>query len=485
MDVCSRFVVFAILFSIAVYAFAQDPALIDDQPITAVDEQAGYDAGVIPSGSAILSQEQIESIVQNYLDRQKVDAPTTAPSPPPAPKKAFPDMKMTGFFQLDAARFSQDAASRATLGDVQDGLGFRRARLAATGNIAERTSYMFEFDLAQGQARFVDVWGQYSDTPLGNVRIGRFRQPFGMTELTSVRDLPFLERPSLFALAPFRQTGVMFFDTALNDRMTWAFSGFRTISDNFGNVYGDNGGYGTAERITFLPMDCGDEGLVHIGLDHSYLDPARNLLQYASQDEVFVGQNPNFGPGGFSVSPLTSVPPFLQTGVFPVDHINLFNVEAAASMGRAVVQSEMRWSNLNLPSGNNVTIPGAYLDLRYMLTGEVIPYNRTNGVFTRPTPRRPVNLRCGDLGAWELNAQVSYLDFNPLFGLPGLDVSTTPPTATTIGPARRMTNTTLGTIWYLNSHSKIHTQYIHTDLDDITIGPSVTHTVASMIQFDF
>ncbi len=123
-----------------------------------------------------------------------------------AKEDEFPSIKVSGFFQLDAGYFSQDAANKETLGDIDDGLGFRRARLAAKGNVAEDTSYIIEFDIAQSQARFVDVWMQQNDTRIGNVRIGRFRQPFGMSELTSVRELPFLERPLSFTQSPFRQT---------------------------------------------------------------------------------------------------------------------------------------------------------------------------------------------------------------------------------------------------------------------------------------
>ena len=156
--------------------------------------------------------------LQNQLDELR--AAQNSPPPTKEEKKTFPDFKVTGFFQLDSAYFDQSDESVATLGDIQDGTGFRRARIAATGNLTERASYLMEFDFAQAQARFVDVWGQIKESPLGNVRIGRYRQPFGMSELTSVRELPFLERPTIFALSPFRQTGIMLFDTADDEQMT-------------------------------------------------------------------------------------------------------------------------------------------------------------------------------------------------------------------------------------------------------------------------
>lgn len=175
----------------------------------------------------------------------------------------------------------------------------------------------------------------------------------------------------------------MLFDTAIDEQMTWAVSGFRTLADNFGNVYGDSGGYGTAERFTGLLVDRGDCGIVHVGLDHSFLQPARDELRYATQDEIFVGQQPGFGPAGLSVFPIVGVPPFVNTGVFRVENANLFNVEGAVSLGRGLIQTEYRWSNLDLPTGENVTVHGGYAQARYLLTGEVIPYKRGAGVFGR------------------------------------------------------------------------------------------------------
>ena len=205
---------------------------------------------------------------------------------------SFPTVKVTGFFQLDSAWFTQDETNLLTLGDIDDGLGFRRARFAATGNVAQDISYVFEFDIAQSQARFVDVWLQASNTRFGNVGIGRYRQPFGMSEQTSIRDLPFLERPVTFTQSPFRQTGVMLFDTRADELGTWAISGYRFLSDNFGNVFSDSGGYGMVARLTAVPFEFGENRLLRLGADYSYNEPGRGVVQFVSTNEVFVGQNP-------------------------------------------------------------------------------------------------------------------------------------------------------------------------------------------------
>jgi phosphate-selective porin OprO/OprP len=387
--------------------------------------------------------------------------PEDVPEEPPQ----FPTFKVTGFFHLDSGFYHQSPLNIETLGDIEDGTGFRRARLGVTGNVSEDTSYMMEYDFAQFQGRFVDVWMQFANTPAGNVRIGRFRQPFGMTELTGVRDLPFIERPTLFALAPFRQT-----DVSPSERMTWAIAGYRFLSDNFGNVYGDSGGFGMATRVTALPIDWGDEQLLHLGFGYSYNDPARNEVQFASTNEFFVGQNPNLGPGGLSVLPVVGVPPFVTTGAMPTDHVSMLNVEAATNWGGLVVQSEARWAVVDLESGESNTFPGAYIHARYVLTGEKIPDNRATGTFGRVKPTRSARPSCGEWGAWEIAARLSYLDLNG-DGLPG--------------PGRSLTDTTLGLNWYVNNFTKFQFNWIHADLRDLTVGHSYAETFAVRGQIDF
>lgn len=384
----------------------------------------------------------------------------------------FPSVDVTGFFHLDSAWFSQDELNRTVLGDINDGLGFRRARLAARGNVTEDISYIMEFDFAQSQARFVDVWLQVNKTRLGNVRIGRYRQPFGMSELTSVRELPFLERPVTFTQSPFRQTGVMLFGTQPNDSGTWAISGYRFLSDNFGNVFADSGGYGLASRLTRVALEWGENRLFHMGVDYSYNDPGRGVVQLVSTNEVFVGQNPNLGPAGLSVLPIEGVTPFVNTGELDADNVQLFNAELALALGRMAIQSEARWVRVQQPTGNTALFPGAYAQVRYMLTGENIPYSKKNGVFGRVVPLRDWKPVGGSgspgLGALELTGRVSHIDLNDA-GING----------------RRLTDFTVGCNWYWNRYTKLQFNWIHSRLDDNSFGLSRANAFAIRAQLDF
>jgi phosphate-selective porin OprO/OprP len=134
----------------------------------------------------------------------------------------------------------------------------------------------------------------------------------------------------------------------------------------------------------------------------------------------------------------------------------------------------MRWTNVNLPGNSNSSIPAFYLHGRYMLTDDVIPYNRSGGVFGRVTPKSPFSLAKGQWGAWEATAQVSHIDLNDLASQPQVP-----------GPGRRMTNFSTGLNWYLQTNAKMHFEFINSQLNDRVQGNSDTNVYAAMIQFDF
>ncbi|GAA4431232.1 porin [Bremerella cremea] len=445
---------------------------------------------IVPDSDVELRLSQLEAEIQ--MLRNQVNTPSTGTVPAqeagwvvnadnilvpcvdcaPADKKKYPTVQLTGFFHLDSVWFGQSGNNLATVGDLQDGWDFRRARLAGKGNLAEDWSYIMEFDFAASQATFVDLWVTYSNAPLlQNIRIGRWRQPYGMDELTSIREIPFLERSSSFSMAPFRQTGIGFFGNNEAESVTWASSVFRYPSDGFGDNAGDDGGYAGAGRITALPFyACEGEQLIHVGADYYYANPSRNSVRFASQPEIQVvdtAPNPNI-----------SVPPFVDTGNVPVDYVDSFNVELAAKYGRLVMQSEARWTTLNQRGGGPTqTIEGAYAQVRYSLTGESLQYNKKSAVFGRVVPFHDFDPYCGYWGAWELAARYSFVDFNGDW----LSANTPP----SPGPGRQMNDATLGLNWYVNAHTKFQFNYINSRLNDPTLGVSSADIYAMRCQIDF
>lgn len=425
-------------------------------------QQTGADDFAAETAATLLPESNIELAGHELYCETDVDTCFSHP------QSKFPTFIVSGFFHADLVGFNQDNLNKTTVGDLENGGDFRRARVAFKGNVTEDISYIMEFDFAETIPLFADVWVNFTHVPgLGNIRIGRWRQPFGMSELTSIRELPFLERSTLFTFTPFRQTGVGFFNHNADESATWALSGFRYPSNGFGNNVGDGGGWGLSGRATLLPVynNHGEE-LVHLGANYMYTEPSMDVLRFASQPEIQVAQT----TGGLLPAPLTAVPFFVNTGAMSVQNTNTFGLELAGAIGGVYLQSEARWAMVNMLDGSSETFPGAYAQARYILTEEKLPYNKSGGVFGRVVPDEAFSFSGGGLGAWELAARWSYIDLNG---------------ANLAGPGRRLNDLTFGLNWYLNKFTKFQFNYIHAFLDDPVLGKSDADVAAVRAQLDF
>ena len=124
----------------------------------------------------------------------------------------LPSVEVHGVFQADSGWFSQNVASRKAVGDIQDGVDFRRARLSANGALAENMNYFLQMDFAfQGRPTFTDLWFEVTKVPVvGNVRIGQWKQPFSLEVVSSFRYTTFAERSVLFqSFTPFRHIALV------------------------------------------------------------------------------------------------------------------------------------------------------------------------------------------------------------------------------------------------------------------------------------
>ncbi len=383
-------------------------------------------------------------------------------------KKEYPTVRATGVVQIDAGWFDQDQASMDTVGDIQDGCDFRRARFAFVGNLAEDYKYMFELEFTlNGTTTLFDCWAEANEVPiLGNVRVGRWRQPFGMDELTSVRDLTFLERFLGFTFAPFRQTGIGFYDSDEESATTWAASLFRFPSDRYGGNIGDDGGYSGVGRVTTLLFeDPGDHMLFHIGGSYGLIFPSNAAAQFRSQPEFAMAELPGAqAPDGVPLS----VPFFVNTGDFASNHYQIFNLETAFQYHSFVYRGESRFVSVDQTGGDNLLFFSSYGQVSYILTGEVQPYNRKSGVFGRIKPERPFKPGSGDWGAWEVASRLSWIDLDS----GNID-------------GNRLCDYTAGLNWYVNNNLKFQFNYIYAMLDGKDIPRSNTSIIALRTQFDF
>lgn len=394
------------------------------------------------------------------------------PAPPSGiqltdPGSEFPSVRVTGFFQVDAVWFDQNDANKRQVGDVSDSVDFRRARIGVTGDVWENVGYQFDLDFAlPGRPNFMDVFIEFREMMNlpATVRVGQWRMPFGMNTVTSVRELSFLERPLPFVMTPFFQPGIGIHDSVADDNITWAVAGFRFPSDVYGGIIGDRGGYSLSTRETIVFGGDSGDALLHLGGNYAYLNSASNTFRTLSQPEVFVNASP-----GAVVPPrsFVNVPPFVDTGLIDGEQANLFGGEIAGRAGSLWTQAELYSMVIDRSGGPNPTHWGAYAQAGYILTGEVRPYSKANGVFTRVLPNDSVR-KGGGMGAWEIVGRWSMLDLNDA-GIHG----------------GRLTDLTAGLNWYLNPRTKLQFHYIRAILDREPTGDSYANILAARAQIDF
>lgn len=406
----------------------------------------------------------------------------------PAEKKpeppTYPSVKLNGVFQADAGWFHQDAASRATYGELRDGADFRRARLSGSGAISDQINYFLQMDFGFfGRPTFTDLWVEQTAVPhLGTVRVGQWKQPFSLEVVSSFRYTTFMERSVLFQpFTPFRHIGAGFYNHSDDLRRTWAFSGFRSGQDQFGGSLSTDGGWGTSTRLTWLPFwDEASEGCayMHLGLGHFFSNPPFDLFNFRTIPEMYIGDQ---APGLFGTSLVPSpgvfngTPFFVATG--PLDMQYGYHVTGGELLwveGPFSLQAEAMVSFMTLKTGEYVALPGYYAQVGYFLTGEHRPYKRETATIERVIPYSDWHYRgkdcCGKRGhgAWEVAFRVSQIDLNS-------------------GSVRggQLTDLTTGVNWYTSAYTKVVFNWVHAFSDHPTGGRSDTDLFGVRAQMDF
>src|SRR5262245_28521781 len=231
-------------------------------------------------------------------------APATAAAPPsPDTMRAYfkeglrfetADKKFQthvgGRIQIDNSQFAETQGFKNEFGSVENASEIRRARIQIDGLIYGRIDYMLEYDFATGQAEAKDVYMGLIDVPYaGTLRVGHFKEPFSLEEVTSDNYITFMERALPNAFAPSRNLGIMAYNDPLDQRMTWALGAFRGNSDNFGAEVAD-GGWALTGRVTGLPLWLNDGySLVHLGAAASYRDPQGEAERFSARPEDHQG----------------------------------------------------------------------------------------------------------------------------------------------------------------------------------------------------
>ncbi|MFO0809682.1 MAG: porin [Gemmataceae bacterium] len=393
--------------------------------------------------------------------KEKDDSKESALSP--LEKFLKPSFRIRGLIESEAVMAAQSAQSKATIGDLQNGYGFRRVRLGAQGNIGDSSRWVSELEFVGGGVQLLDVFVGLTAIPyVREIRVGHFREPFSLEGATGVPFVTFLERSPLNELDPARNWGVAGYWWPENERTEFALGVYRNGTTNGGQSLGDEDTWSYTARLTGLPIynpdDCAFR-LLHLGMALSYRNPSNGVVVF----------NPGTPPSLLAVvdNPDT---PFLPSVIIPANSQQLYNLQAAYVDGPFSLQSEWFATAIQQTNAGVGFIHGLYLQVSYFLTGEHRGYDLTRGSFGQVKVLRPMirslEYSGSGYGALELAARYSYFDFSS----PNL------PLANDGSSSRAILNQLeLGVNWYLNSYTRLIFNYTLPVVDRLNRDTTSAH----------
>ncbi|MCE7033198.1 OprO/OprP family phosphate-selective porin [Lysobacter sp. GX 14042] len=339
-----------------------------------------------------------------------------------------------GLLQSDHYWYDTD---RALLdGDPGDGHdsdhGIRRAELVLKGKGSNGLDWVVGYDVEAES--WLDVNAGFDLGGGHQLRVGQFKQPSGLEELSSAKNNDFISKAAATnAFALSRRLGASY-GYAGND---WS-----VTASAFGRHLTSGGAHGAGHAIrgTWAPINTNGQ-VLHLGL--SYLNHDTDADQWRLR------VRPQADMAGDRL---------VDTGSFhDADRVGTTGVEAFWTRGPLKLQGEYLQSRVDRMAGADYQADGGYLSALYNLSGEGWSYR--NGVPGTASPADPAR------GMWQLGLRLDRVDLDDT----GVD-------------GGRMDAATLGVNWYWRQNFKLALNWSSIDSERAGIpdDPSVVAVRAQM-----
>jgi phosphate-selective porin OprO and OprP len=379
--------------------------------------------------------------------------------------KQHPSLRFGDALRVDfEAKFQEDGHS--SYGPVQ-GLNtweLHRNRVGIKGNVYRNIEYEVEYELTEKELTDHDALlgytpsSQWKDVNVNltwvknaQIRIGKFKVPFGLDELTGVTHNDYVYR-SLGAnyLAPARDVGAMVHGSFRKHGIAYATGVFAHDGDNARSKKIQGGDQTFAGRVTARPIQL-------FGM------PSYGVLEIGTAYSIAMLSDDSFRPNGLRGRTVMTQDNFYET-VYVKGHRRRWEADADWTVGPASLRAEyIHVSDDRLGQGiGDQDLPDAlarswFVSGTWLLTGE--------------DKRRPVKaanpLFNGGIGAVEVAARYERIWFG---SQPGIDAPFRNPRAETIYPEGDRA-LTVGVNWTLNRFVKIQISGIREHVEDAERSP--------------
>ena len=380
----------------------------------------------------------------------------------------------------------------------------RRARIGAKGKMFKDFDYEVVANAVGSNTNVIDVaylnWAKFEPVQL---RVGQFKQPFSLEQLTSSNNIDFMERSYQDQIIPAKKPGLMVHGVPTKG-LTYAVSTYQQNPFGVESVESDGRSFAGRATLNFAEMAGWKDAVFHVGLsgfnsEYGVLPtsssngsstaptcttvdatpPATGYVttctnpSVATNGTVFAFRTEGRGLanvyraqiGGDSVAYGGSMP---SNRAAKVEN-NAYGVELALTTGPFKLQGEYTGQTFDASvkgttSEVKADVQAFYVEALWMLTGENYSDWYKNGIWSGIKPKSNFDLETGKgMGAWEIGFR--YDDFK-------VD------DVTVVGTGSRIQGTqdanknggaktyTAGLKWQLNPNMRMLLNYSHTKFDD-------------------
>ncbi|MDY6844351.1 MAG: porin, partial [Thermodesulfobacteriota bacterium] len=344
----------------------------------------------------------------------------------------------------------------------------RRARICASGTIYKYYSFKVEPEFGMGGGALNDGYLNIKYIPEIQCKIGQFKVPFSVDELTSDNYIDFIERPlPADNLVPSRDYGIMFHGDLASGIVHYGIGIFNGTRKNKGDC---NDEKDIAARLVLSPFQkCENLCLQGLHLGGAMTSGNEDMSIQSDQDYWW-------SKGKFQTAGDTKFFEF-DSAVSHRGRRNRYGAELVWIRGPFSLKGEWMRIDLNdLENGSqrgNFHIKGGYVSCSYFITGEQQPF--TKGVYKGITPKHKLSPKEGNWGAIQLIARYEMLDLDNHFLTDGY--------ANAAQYTDQVDGFTLGVNWWLNANVRVMVNYNHVDFDNYVAAAGGTSEDIGLFRF--
>ncbi len=360
---------------------------------------------------------------------------------------------LTGRIHADYRSFDVNSAGANTASTFD----IRRAYFGLSGKIANDFTFDVNADVAQTSAPQLDVaWVNWAIDPAFQFRIGQFKMPMSIEELSSSRFLDFQERSLVNALVPAKERGAMIHGSPY----TGVF---------YGLALSNGAGKNNNESST---LNDGKDFIGRLGANFAEMMGSKDMVLHAA-----VAYSDGHIPAASAVSMrtegrgLTFFNPAAFSSTSPTDRTRLHG-EVSLAFGPVKLQAEqisVGFSGGTGSAGYERNLGVRYVEALWMITGEHYAMAYRGGTYGAIKPLKPFQKGSGNPGAWELGIRLSEVDANDF--------------ASTSGQTREARAVTIGLKWIPITNVRFYLNAVNTQFTEPVTLLSGTTTSEKAITF--